>query len=190
MDGVAWYHFRLHRMHHLWFRAAFKFVDYHRITPTDSLIFTRTEKMCLTKESKLGTELPYIRSLDNRKKKAFPKDNSAVWRSQLPSGDTCPFSFTKAVAWNSNRTKKRMDKSELWARGGKLLLCDYCKVCVVPECWIMSDRKTDISRMSWQSMFLWITFTRHVTVGVLKINNNIFVGGELWEAINQPKDNF
>lgn len=116
------------------------------------------KKMCLAKESKLSMELPCVSSLDNRKKVAFLQDNSAVWRSQLASGYACRFSFTSVVTWTNNRTKKRMDKSELWARGGKLLLCDYCKVSVVLERWIMSNRKTDMSRMSWQSTFVCITF--------------------------------
>lgn len=104
---MAWYRFRIHRMHHLRLPVAFQFVDYHRIAPMDSPIFTWTKKMCLTKESKLGMKLPYIPSLGNGKKAPLPKDSSAVWRSQLPSGDTCPFSFTRAVAWNSNKTKKK-----------------------------------------------------------------------------------
>ena len=46
MDAMAWYHFRIHRMYHLRFLAALNFVDCHRITSTDSLIYTQTEKMC------------------------------------------------------------------------------------------------------------------------------------------------
>lgn len=67
---MAWHHFRIQRTHHLRFLAAFKFVDYYRRAPMDSLI-TWTEKMCLAKESKLSRELPCVSSLDNRKKVAF-----------------------------------------------------------------------------------------------------------------------
>lgn len=146
MDGMAWNNFRILSTHHLRFLAAFKFIDYHK-PPMESCVFTWSEKMCLTKEPKLCMNVPCVPTIDYRKKVAFPKDSSAVWRSQMPSEDIHPFLFTRVVAWN-NRTKTKMDKSELWARGKKLLLCDSCEVCVVPECWIMSNRKPDMRRMS------------------------------------------
>lgn len=112
MDGMAWHHFRILSKHHLRFLAAFKFIDDHK-PPMDSCIFTLTEKMCLTKEPKLDMEVPCVPAIDYRKKVAFPKDNSAVWRPQMPFEDIHPFSFTRVVSSNNNRTKTRMDKSEL-----------------------------------------------------------------------------
>lgn len=78
MDGMAWFHFRICRMLHLRFASAFKFVGCYRIAPTDSLIFPWAEKIDLTTRSKIGMELPWIPSLDDGKKVACPRGNSAV----------------------------------------------------------------------------------------------------------------